>query len=191
MSTLKATIARWLQRKHFGTAAIAAFRTGLAATLCLFLGHLFGLQHSYWAAISAIVVMGSDTGVTIASGRDRIVGTAVGATLGWGACYLWGGHYLLYGLAVAVCLFVCAALTSEKAGRLAGVALTIVVLLRVDDSPGRAALARFLEVGLGIVVALVVTLVVFPKRGLPPANDTAPTTPGPAHSDPPAVIRYP
>ena len=158
----------WWQGKHFAQQAIAAFKAGLAATLCLWLGHMFGLAHSYWAAISAIVVMGSDNAVTFTSCRDRLIGTAVGAFLGWVTFYSWHGHYLLYGLAIAACIFLCSMLEFDKAGRLAAVALTIVVLVRLDAGPGQAAIARFLEVGLGVVVALAVTLLVFPPRRLAP-----------------------
>jgi uncharacterized membrane protein YccC len=160
--------ANWWRRKKIGNRAIGAFKTSLAAVLCLWLGNLFGLTHSYWAAVSAIVVMGSDSGVTWASCRDRLIGTGIGALLGWGTAYVWHGHYLLYGLAVLICLLVCSTLEFEKAGRLAGVALTIIVLIKIDGGPGSAALARFLEVGLGVVVALAVTLLVFPQR---PAED--------------------
>jgi uncharacterized membrane protein YgaE (UPF0421/DUF939 family) len=160
----KNQLARWLRNKDFRTPVIAAFKTGLAATLCLWLGHLFGLAHSYWAAISAIVVMGSDREVTFTSSRDRMIGTAIGAFLGWVTSYTWHGHYLLYGCAIAFCLLVCSVLTFDKAGRLAAVALTIVVLVHLDNGPGKAAIARFFEVGLGIVVALAVTLLVYPPK---------------------------
>jgi uncharacterized membrane protein YccC len=63
---------------------------------------------------------------------------------------------------VALCIFVCSALAYEKAGRLAGVALSVIVLAEMGESPAQAAVARFLEVGLGIIVALAVTLLVFP-----------------------------
>jgi uncharacterized membrane protein YccC len=162
--------ANWWRRKKIGNSAIGAFKTSLAAVLCLWLGNLFGLTHSYWAAVSAIVVMGSDSGVTWASCRDRLIGTGIGALLGWGTAYVWHGHYLLYGLAVLICLLVCSTLEFEKAGRLAGVALTIIVLIKIDGGPGSAALARFLEVGLGIVVALAVTHLVFPAHSPEPAN---------------------
>jgi uncharacterized membrane protein YgaE (UPF0421/DUF939 family) len=99
----------WLRRDHVRQHAIDAVKTALAATLCLALGHLLGLVHSYWAAISAIVVMGADRAVTFTSARDRMIGTAVGAFLGWAASYVWHGHYLAYGLAVALCLFLCSA----------------------------------------------------------------------------------
>jgi uncharacterized membrane protein YgaE (UPF0421/DUF939 family) len=174
MSKVRTAVMHWLRQKDFRSAVIAAFKTGLAATLCLILGHFFGLKHSYWAAISAIVVMGSDAAVTFTSSRDRLIGTAIGAFLGWATYYAWRGHYLFYGLAIAVCLFICAVLTSEKAGRLAAVALTIVVLVKLDAGPGQAAIARFLEVALGILVALAVTLLVFPAKRKPPGPDTEP-----------------
>jgi uncharacterized membrane protein YccC len=168
-----AVAANWWKRKQVGNRAIGAFKTSLAAVLCLWLGNLFGLTHSYWAAISAIVVMASDSAVTLVSSRDRLIGTGVGALLGWGTSYVWHGHYLLYGIAVLICLLICSTLEFEKAGRLAGVALTIIVLIKIDGGPGAAALARFLEVSLGIVVAMAVTLLVFPQRSVENADDPA------------------
>ena len=65
---------------------------------------------------------------------------------------------------MTLCIFVCSMLAFEKAGRLAAVALSIIVLIKIDGGPAQAALARFLEVSLGIVVALAVTLLVLPPR---------------------------
>jgi uncharacterized membrane protein YgaE (UPF0421/DUF939 family) len=160
----------WWKRKDIRRSAIGAFKTGVAAVLCLWLGDLFGLKLSYWAAISAIVVMSSESAMSLVACRDRLIGTAIGAALGWGASYVWRGHYLVYGLALMLCLLACSTLKFEKAGRLAGVALTIIALIKFDGGPAQAALARFLEVSLGIVVALAVTLLVFPERPAEFAN---------------------
>lgn len=149
----------WWQRKNLGRRGLDAFKSALAAVLCLWLGQLLHLSHSYWAAISAIVVMGSDNAVTLTSSRDRLIGTAIGALVGWGTFYVWHGHYVMYGLAVLLCLLACSLLEYEKAGRLAAVAVTIIVLIQYADGPGEAAIARFLEVSLGIVVALAVTMI--------------------------------
>ena len=156
--------AEWWKRKAINTRAIGAFKTSLAAVICLWVGNHLGLEHSYWAAVSAVVVMASDTNLTLISCRDRIIGTGIGALLGWGTFYIWHGHYLVYALAVLVCLLACSTLEFEKAGRLAAVTLTIIVLIHIDSGPGTAALARFLEVSLGVVVALAVTHLVFPQR---------------------------
>ena len=160
----EAKVSSWWEQKNFASHAKGALKTGLAAVLCMWLGNMLGLVHSYWAAVSAIVVMGFDSTLSFATCRDRILGTAIGAFLGWGTCYVWHGHYLIYGLAVAVCIFVCSAFAYDKAGRLAAVALSIIVLVKLDGGPAQAALARFLEVEFGILVALAVTLLVFPSR---------------------------
>jgi uncharacterized membrane protein YgaE (UPF0421/DUF939 family) len=154
----------WWEQKNFGKQAIGAFKTGLAAAICVWLGNLLGLERSYWAAVSAIVVMAFDTTLTFASCRDRLIGTAIGAFLGWVTSYAWHGHYLLYGLSVTLCIFICSALAFDKAGRLAAVTLSIIVLVKIDNGPAQAAMGRFLEVGLGIVVALAVTLLVLPAH---------------------------
>ena len=158
----------WWTKANFAAQAIVACKAGLAAVLCLWLAGLLGLEHSYWAAISAIVVMGSNTEVTVTSCRDRLLGTAIGALLGWVTSFVWHGHSLVYGFFVVIVVFICSSLEFDKAGRLAAVALTIVVLVNQGEGDsGRAALARFLEVGLGIIVALLVTVLVFPAAASP------------------------
>jgi uncharacterized membrane protein YgaE (UPF0421/DUF939 family) len=163
-------LSTWWGQKDFGKQAVSAFKTGLAAVICVWLGSLLGLEHSYWSAVSAIVVMAFDTTITFASCRDRIIGTAIGAFMGWVTFYAWHGHYLLYGLSVALCIFLCSALAFDKAGRLAAVTLSIIVLVKIDSGPAQAAIGRFLEVGLGIVVALLVTLLVFPPSRAKPGE---------------------
>jgi uncharacterized membrane protein YgaE (UPF0421/DUF939 family) len=164
--------ARWWERNELSRRSVGAFKTALAAVLCLWLGHLFHLERSYWASVTAIVMMGSENAVSLAACRDRLIGTAIGAVLGWVTVRFWHGHSLVYGLAVLLCLLACSTLKFEKAGRLAAVALTIIVLIQWDGGPAYAALSRFSEVALGIIVALTVGLVVFPERPVELANKT-------------------
>ncbi len=170
-SSPEGAVSSWWQRNEVGKKAIGSLRAGLAAVISLWLANLLVLPHSFWAAVSAIVVMGWDSTLTFASCRDRVLGTAVGAFLGWVSFYAWHGHYLLYGVSVALCVFVCSAFQFDKAGRLAAATLSIIVLVPLDAPPSKVALSRFLEVGIGVTVALVVSLVVFPSH--PAKADTA------------------
>lgn len=143
----------------------------MAAILSVLLANLLGLSYPYWAAISAIVVLGLESSLTIASCRDRIIGTAIGAFMGWVTFYFWHGHYVFYGVSVALCIFVCSGLQFEKAGRLAAATLTLIVLVQPDSRPGHVAIARFLETGIGVVMALVMTLLP-PRSGKTDAKAT-------------------
>ncbi|MGA7381184.1 MAG: FUSC family protein [Terriglobales bacterium] len=109
------------------------------------------------AAISAFVVMGSDVGATVVASRDRLIGTAIGAALGAAFVALWGAHLVWFGMAVAVTVLVCESLGLGQSYRLACVTVAIVMLINTAGSPWKSATYRFLEVALGIVVALVIS----------------------------------
>ncbi len=91
-----ADLRSWWQKQRFGRQALLAFKMGLTALLCLTLGRLLDLRHSCWAAITAIVIMGADNSTTVAAGRDRLIGTLIGAFLGWVTCYVWHGYLFAY-----------------------------------------------------------------------------------------------
>lgn len=57
-------------------------KTGLAAALAYYLAHFLRLPESYWAAISAIIVMYSDVSRTMIASGQRLVGTAIGVCVG-------------------------------------------------------------------------------------------------------------
>lgn len=132
-------------------------KTAIAAGICLALVRVFGFQQGYWACVATIVVMQSETAATLTASRDRLVGTAVGALVGWAVANFWQGHLLVYVIAVLICMVVPEVIGLKGAGRLAGVTATIILLVPSTASHGRVALDRFLEVSFGIVVALVVS----------------------------------
>jgi uncharacterized membrane protein YccC len=142
-----------------------AVKTAIAAGICLVLVRLLGFKQGYWACISTIVVMQSETGATLAASRDRLAGTAIGALVGWGTAYLWHGHVLAYAVAVLLCMALLDLMGLKGAGRLAGVAATIVLLVPSTATHAVVAWDRFLEVSFGIVVALVVSQAVWRGTG--------------------------
>jgi uncharacterized membrane protein YccC len=136
-------------------------KTALAAGICLWLVRLFALKQGYWACVSTIVVMQSETGATMSASRDRVVGTAIGVLVGCGTAYLWHGHLAVYAVAVLICMALLDLTGLKSAGRLAGVAATIVLLVPSTASHQEVAWDRFLEVSLGILVALAVSQAVW------------------------------
>ncbi len=131
---------------------------GIAEIIALSLAQLPQLIQSYWAAISAFVVMGADISQTLAASRDRLTGTAVGACLGALFVMLWGNQLWAFGIAVTVTVLFCAAVGLDRSYRLGCVTVAIVMVIRSPDSPWVIALHHFLEVGLEIVVALAISV---------------------------------
>ena len=142
---------------------IHAARTALAAALCWWLAIHFGLPDGYWGAISAIIVLQSNFGSTISASRDRILGTVIGALFGF-LFTEFGALPWNYILAVLAAITVCGLLGLRNSSRLAGLTITIVMLVQNGGSHWTIALDRVIEVFLGIVVALAVSTLVFPDR---------------------------
>jgi uncharacterized membrane protein YccC len=146
-----------------------ALRTALAATLTAALTRFLHLEQGYWAVFSSILVMQADFGSSLQASWSRLFGTATGAALGALAAtmaeFLLGPGVSALTLAMFAAILVCAALTGlNEYFRLAGVTAAIVICLHEAGGNAYAlGVSRFLEVGLGIVVALCVSLA-WPSR---------------------------
>jgi hypothetical protein len=142
---------------------IHAAKTALAAALCWWLALRFGLHDGYWGAISAIIVLQSNFGATITASRDRILGTLIGAAFGF-TFSLFGILPWNYILAVLCALVLCGLLGLRNSSRLAGVTISIIMLVQSSSSHRTIALHRVGEVFLGIIVAVAISTLVLPDR---------------------------
>lgn len=152
-------ILSWKRRRLL----IDAAKTALAAALCWWVAMRLGLRDGYWGSISAIIVLQSNVGATVTASRDRLLGTLIGALLGF-SFSLFGPPLLSYILALVAAVIVCGLLGLRNSSRLAGVTVTIILLVHRDGSRWGLALDRVGEVLLGIVVALAVSTFVLPDR---------------------------
>ena len=134
-----------------------AFRTALAATISILLGRLVGLPEAYWAAIATVVVMQSPLGDTVPLAIERIVASALGASIGAIESTYFGPNLFVFALAMLLLGLISFVLRLEKVGySYACITLLIIVMIPRAETPWIAAAHRFAEVSLGILVALAV-----------------------------------
>lgn len=134
-----------------------AIRTALAATVSVMIARLVQMPEAYWAAIATLVVMQSTLGATLTLSLERIVATAVGASVGALEASYFGANLIAFALAIVLIGSLSIAFRLEKtAYRYASITLTIIVLIPRLGAPWIIALHRFLEVSVGIIVALAV-----------------------------------
>ena len=130
----------------------------MATIASLLLARSLKLPEFYWAPISTIVILLSTINpMTLA--WQRFAGTALGAVLGALTATLFRPNWMVYGVAIFVCGIVCSLLQLGSAYRFAVITLSIVVLIAHERPPWIVASHRFVEVSLGIAVALLVTAV--------------------------------
>jgi len=138
-------------------ALIDSARTAAATLVSLLLARALKFPEYYWAPISTVVIMQSSI-QPLQGAWQRFVGTALGAALGAAIATYVGRTAIVYAMGIFVCGILAAASRSWSAYRVAAITFSIVVLI----SRGPAwvfAWHRFLEVSLGIAVALIALLV--------------------------------
>jgi uncharacterized membrane protein YccC len=139
----------------------------IATTISILLGRLVGLPEAYWAAIATVVVMQSSLGDTLRLAIERIVASAVGASVGAIESTYFGANLLVFALAMLFLGLLSFVLRLEKVGySYACITLVIIVLVPRAEAPWITAAHRFAEVSLGILVALAILALWREKRRL-------------------------
>jgi len=132
-----------------------AARTTVAAVVSLLLARILKLPEFYWAPISAIVIIQSTINPRTVAWQ-RFAGTALGAALGALVATFFSSSALVYGVALLLCGVLCAILRLDGAYRFAAITLSIIVLIAHQRPAWIVASHRFVEVSLGIAVALAI-----------------------------------
>lgn len=156
----------WQQTRN-RRAGTFALRLTVAALLALLCAQLFGVRLPLWVVLTAMVVTQTSLGRSLKVTLDYLAGTLLGA--------LWGGLVatllphagepaLLAVLALALAPLAFAAALEP---RCSAAPLTAAIVLLVPQltpmSPVHSVVERVLEVGLGGLVGLVVSLVLLPS----------------------------
>ncbi|MFZ0298874.1 MAG: FUSC family protein [Candidatus Sulfotelmatobacter sp.] len=139
-----------------------AVRTTTAAVVSMLLARVLKLPEYYWAPISAIVIIESTIDPRTVSWQ-RFAGTALGAALGAVIATFFPANALVYAVAILLCGLLCALLRFRGAYRFAAITLSIILLIAHQRPAWIVSWHRFVEVSLGIAVALTLAEV-WPSR---------------------------
>jgi uncharacterized membrane protein YgaE (UPF0421/DUF939 family) len=139
-------------------ALVVSARTAVATVVSLLLARSFKMPEFYWAPISTLVILLSTINpLTLA--WQRFAGTALGAFLGAVIATYFHANWIVYGGGIFLCGLLSAILRVGSAFRFAAITLSIVLLITHTSPPWIVAVHRFIEVSVGIAVALLVTLI--------------------------------
>ncbi len=139
---------------------VHSLRTAIACVASLLVAQLFRLPEAYWAPITTVVITQSSLGAALAVSWHRFLGTVLGALVGAAAATYVGPHAVAFGIGVFVLGMVRIVTHSDLSGyRFGGVALAIVLLVPRTGPAWQIAFHRFVEVSIGIGVALMFSMV--------------------------------
>jgi uncharacterized membrane protein YccC len=146
-----------------------ALRVVIAVAVTLIAINLLNVPQGYWAVITAVIVVQTSIGGSLKAALDRLWGTLAGAAVGaLVAITLPHSTPIEIGLVIIVAVIPLAYLAAvNPAFRVAPVTAVIMLVPSYGPHAGdpvTTALDRVFEIALGNVVALMVSLFVFPAR---------------------------
>ena len=145
-----------------------ALRVGIAAIISLAIVHFLHLAQGYWTILTAVLVVQSSVGGSMKFAVDRMIGTIGGAVYGAViAAFMPHDHGMTQYIALLMGVMPPAVLASiNPSFRIAPVTVVIVLFSTAAQEINvfMYAVERVLEIGLGSIIGLAVSLVVFPAR---------------------------
>lgn len=129
----------------------------MAAVVSMLLARGLKLPELQWAPIATIVILLSTVN-PLTQAWQRFVGTALGAAMGALIASFFPPNWMVYGIGIFVGVILSAVLRLGGASRFTAITMTIVLLTVQGAPPWTIGLQRFVEVSLGIAVALLTTL---------------------------------
>src|SRR5271165_6659539 len=143
-------------------------RMTLAALISYALGEALGLGQTYWAVLSAVIVIQGSVGGSLTVGISRLVGTVGGAIWGAFITFLMPHNSLQEtGAALFAAIAPLAVATAFRPDLRVAPITAIIVLMGnslTQSDPVSSAIARVYEISLGSAIAVAVALFILPAR---------------------------
>lgn len=140
-------------------------KTALAIFICLGIATLMKLEYPFYAAIATVISMENSVTNSFAAGKNRMMGTFVGALIGLGFAMLEPGNILYCAIGIILVIMICNRLKWNKAISIASIVfLAIMLNLEGKDTPLHYSVGRITDTLIGVSVAVLVNLLVFPPK---------------------------
>ena len=149
-------------RRRAEDAVLLGTRAALASVISVAIAQSLKLTFPLYAVVAAVIVTDVSSERTQRSGVQRLLGTALGALAGPLFVRAFGDSIWAMGAAIVSMIFVCYVVGYIEAAKLSGYVAGLVVLDHAD-APWTYARDRFVETSLGIVLAIVMSLLI-PER---------------------------
>jgi len=159
-------------RRRAQDAILLGARAALASVAAVAIAQSLKLTFPLYAVVAAVIVTDVSSERTQKSGVQRLLGTALGALAGPLFVRAFGDSIWAMGLAIVSMIFACYVVGYIEAAKLSGYVAGLVVLDHAN-APWTYARDRFVETSLGIVLAIVISLLIPERLPNPDAPDNS------------------
>jgi uncharacterized membrane protein YgaE (UPF0421/DUF939 family) len=137
-------------------------KTAIAVLICLLLGQLLNMENPFYIVIAAMISMESSVMNSFDVGKNRIMGTVLGALLGMGFASIDRGNLILTSIGITIIIYVCNLFKWNKSIVIAGVVFLAIMLEMNEGNIIAYSINRIIDTIIGLGVGLGVNYLIFP-----------------------------
>lgn len=146
-----------MQEKSKYKIGMRTFKTGLSVTLSIILSELLNLKSPVLVGIAAIVSMQSSVNESFIAGKNRMLGTFVGAVVGLFFSFLLPHNYFFLGLGIVLVIYIHNLFKWKQSLSLSAIVFLIVFMYQEGEySRLIYAINRLLDTSIGVIVSMLV-----------------------------------
>lgn len=137
-------------------------KTAIAVFLCVATSNALGMEYPFYAAIAAVISMKASMANSFKVGKNRMMGTAVGALIGLVFALIQPGNAILCGLGMVVLIYICNVLKWNDSVTIAGIVFMAIMVNMEGKNPFEYSINRLIDTFMGISIALAVNYMLLP-----------------------------
>lgn len=138
-------------------------KTAISVFICVVISKIFRLEYSFYASIAAIITMENSLVSSYKVGKNRMMGTLVGATIGLIFASIHPNNAILCGIGIVILIYICNLLKWNKSITIAGVVFMAIMVNMNGKNPMQYSINRIIDTFIGITVALLVNYFFMPN----------------------------
>lgn len=129
--------------------------------LSVITAQLLNLEYPFFIAMTAIISMDKTMGNSLKMGRNRIMGTFIGACIGVGLSYIDRGNALLCGCGMILLILICNQLHLRGSITIGGIVM-MAIMVHTDKTPLFYGFHRTFDTCVGATLSFAINALIFP-----------------------------
>ncbi len=139
-------------------------KTAISVSICVALAHVFNREYIFYAVIAAVIAMQSSVADSFKAGKNRMLGTTIGAVIGLICALIAPGNIVICGIGVIIVIFICDSLGWNKSITISCIVFLAIMLNLNGRTPFMYSINRIIDTFIGITVAVIVNYFISPPK---------------------------
>ncbi|WP_035289370.1 aromatic acid exporter family protein [Clostridium sp. KNHs214] len=141
-------------------------KTALSVFLCIVTLKLLNMHYPFYACIAAVISMQSSVSDSFITGKNRMIGTSVGALIGLVFALVHPENSILTGIGIIAVIYFCNLLNKKSSITIACIVFLAIMTNMKGQIPFIYSVTRLLETFIGIAIAVLVNYLISPPNYL-------------------------